>query len=97
LKQLGYPPAALEWAKKLTEKDMAVIDGSAHYNRVAPEDEVRKLKILRGHLKQGQFVTKIRKVFTKREMDSDLEFIRATFDGVNDDMEYFAMLPTSPP
>lgn len=97
LRQMGYPPATLEWAKKLTEKDMAVIDGAARYNRQAPAEDIQKLKILRGHLKQGQFVTKIRKVFTKREMDSDLEFIRAAFDGVNDDMEYFAMLPTSPP
>lgn len=97
LNQLGYPPATLEWAKKLTEKDMAVIDGSAPYNRQAPSEDIQKLKLLRGHLKQGQFITKIRKVFTKREMDTDLEFIRATFGGRNDDMEYFAMLPTSPP
>jgi hypothetical protein len=58
---------------------------------------VDKLKLLKGHVKLGQFVTKIRKVFSKAEMEVDLVFVRATVGGQNDDVEYFSILPTSPP
>jgi hypothetical protein len=97
VRQLGFQPANLEWAKKLTAKDMDVIDGTARYNRNAPKADIDNLKLLRGHLKEGQFVTKIRKVFTKRECDADLVFVPATLFREKDDMEYFTMLPTSPP
>src|SRR5262249_13333317 len=40
--------------------------------REAPADDLKQLKILTGHLKEGQFVTKFRKTFTKAEMDDDL-------------------------
>ena len=56
-----------------------------------------KLKLLKGHVKKGQFVTKVRKVFTKGEMEADLEFVRAKVDAQDDDIEYFSILPTSPP
>ena len=78
IQQAGFQPATLEWAKKLTAKDMAVIDGSAPYNRQAPKADIDNLKLLRGHLKQGQFITKIRKPFNKREMNGDLVFTRAS-------------------
>jgi hypothetical protein len=91
------PLEKIEWAKKLTARDMDVIDGTARYNRSAPRADIDNLKLLRGHLKEGQFVTKIRKAFTKRECDADLVFVPATLFREKDDMEYFTMLPTSPP
>jgi Uncharacterized protein conserved in bacteria (DUF2330) len=96
-RQQRLEPAALEWAKKITAKDIAILDGQRPYNRDAPAEDVRKLKLLKGHLKQGQFVTKVRKVFHKGEMDHDLAFVRAKVAGEEDDIEYFSILPTSPP
>jgi hypothetical protein len=90
-------PATLEWAKKITDKDVGVLDGKEKYSREAPREEVEKLKLLKGHVKKGQFVTKLRKVFGKDEMGSDLEFVRARVGDKDDDIEYFSILPTSPP
>ena len=50
-----------------------------------------------GHLKQGQFVTKFRKTFTKGEMEDDLLIVPAKLDKVEDRSEYEEILPTSPP
>lgn len=97
LAQRGSVPATLEWARKITQSDLDVLDGKKKYNREAPKEDVEKLRILKGHVKQGQFVTKFRKVFTKAEMSSDLEFVRAKLGGTDDDMEYVQILPTSPP
>ncbi len=97
LRQKGHEPAALEWAKKITAKDVAVLEGKEPYGRDAPKEEVAKLKLLRGHVKQGQFVTKVRKVFGKDEMGEDLEFVRARVGEKDDNIEYFSILPTSPP
>jgi len=97
LRQKRQEPTTLEWAKKITESDVAILEGKKPYNRDAPKEDVEKLKMLKGHVKQGQFVTKLRKVFTKAEMDHDLEFVRARVDGQDDDIEYFSILPTSPP
>ena len=97
LRQKGVEPATLEWARKITDADLAVIDGTRAYNREAPKADVDKLKLLRGHVKKGQFVTKFRKVFAKAEMGADLEFVRARVGDADDDMEYVQILPTSPP
>jgi hypothetical protein len=97
LRRKNQQPATLEWAKKITENDIAVMLGQKPYNRNAPKEDVDKLKLLKGHLKQGQFVTKLRKVFTKAEMNDDLVFARASIADKNDDIEYFSILPTSPP
>jgi len=86
----------LEWAKKITAKDIGFLEGRK-FNRDAPSEEVNKLKLLRGHIRQGQFLTKVRKVFQTREMDSDLLITRAKVKGAHDDIEYFSILPTSPP
>jgi hypothetical protein len=90
-------PATLEWAKKITDKDLGLLDGSEKYNRDAPKADVENLKLLKGHVQKDQFVTKMRKVFTKGEMSDDLEFTRARIDDKDDDIEYFSILPTSPP
>jgi hypothetical protein len=96
-RQKRREPATLEWAKKITDKDIGVLEGREKYNRQAPAEDVQKLKLLKGHVQKGQFVTKVRKVFHKAEMDRDLEFVRAKVGGQDDDIEYFSILPTSPP
>jgi hypothetical protein len=65
--------------------------------REAPAEDLKQLKILAGHLKEGQFVTKFRKTFTKAEMDDDLLIVPAKLGNAEDDSEYEEILPTSPP
>jgi hypothetical protein len=65
--------------------------------REAPADDLKALKILAGHLKDGQFVTKFRKTFTKGEMEEDLLIIPAQLGKAQDHSEYEEILPTSPP
>ncbi len=65
--------------------------------REAPEKDVKDLKILAGHLKEGQFVTKFRKTFTKGEMNDDLLILQAKLGEAVDHSEYEEILPTSPP
>jgi hypothetical protein len=96
-RQQGREPATLEWAKKITDKDIAVIEGKEKYNREAPAEDIEKLKLLKGHVQKGQFVTKFRKIFAKAEMETDLELVRAKVNGQDDNIEYYSILPTSPP
>src|SRR5213079_1050450 len=65
--------------------------------REAPKEDLDKLKILKGHLKSGQFVTKIRKTFTRGEMSDDLLIVQAKLGKAQDVSEYDEVLPTSPP
>jgi hypothetical protein len=65
--------------------------------REAPADDLKGLKILVGHLKEGQFVTKFRKTFTKGEMEDDLLIVPAKLGSALDHSEYEEILPTSPP
>jgi hypothetical protein len=65
--------------------------------REAPEKDVQGLKILAGHLKEKQFVTKIRKTFARGEMNEDLEIVPAKLGQAEDHSEYDEVLPTSPP
>jgi hypothetical protein len=65
--------------------------------REAPEKDVKALKLLLGHLKEGQFVTKFRKTFTRGEMDDDLLIVPAKLGDAVDTSEYEETLPTSPP
>jgi hypothetical protein len=74
-----------------------MIDGTVPFDREADAQAVKQLKLLRGHVHQGQWVTKIRRVFRRGEMGEDLEFVRARLGGAPDDMEYVYILPTSPP
>jgi hypothetical protein len=97
LRQQRHQPATLEWARKITAGDIAVLEGKKPYNREAPKEDVEKLKLLKGHVKPGQFVTKLRKVFHKDEMTDDLAFTRARVGDKDDDLEYVSILPTSPP
>lgn len=96
-KHPGRTLSTLEWSRRLTEADLAVLTGEAPFDRQAPEEDVKKLAILGGILKKGQFVTKCRHVFWKDEMDEDLVFVEASFKGKKDSVEHVEILPTSPP
>ncbi len=96
-KSRGYLPPTLEWAKKLTEKDIAMASGTMKFNRESPAAEVAKMKCLAGHIKEGQFITKIHRTLRPEEMSDDLTMIRAGIKGRNDDIEYYQALPSSPP
>ena len=65
--------------------------------REAPAADLKQMKILFGHLKEGQFITKFRKTFTKAEMNDDLLVVPAKLGGAEDRSEYEEILPTSPP
>jgi hypothetical protein len=65
--------------------------------RSAPAKDVKQLKLLSGHLKEGQFLTKLRKTFTKGEMNDDLLIVPAKMGQADDTSEYQEILPTSPP
>jgi hypothetical protein len=65
--------------------------------REAPKPDVKQLKLLSGHLKQGRFLTKFRKTFTKGEMNEDLLIVPAKLGQAVDSSEYEEILPTSPP
>ena len=93
----SWQPARLEWAKKLTDQDLNVLTGAAPFGREADPAAVKNLRLLRGHLRHGQTITKLRKVFIRGEMGNDLVFQRARLAGTMDDMEYEYILPTSPP
>ncbi len=65
--------------------------------RHAPDEDVRQLQQLAGHLRDGAFVTKFRKIFARDEMNDDLLIIPARYEGAEDESEYQEILPTSPP
>jgi hypothetical protein len=79
----------LEWCQKVRPNGFLV--------REAPAEDVRQLQILAGHLQEGRFLTKFRKVFTREEMNDDLLFERARIGDAEDTSEYEEMLPSSPP
>ena len=94
----AFPDGAqLEWSGKLTEKRLECLSDPAKYNREAPAEEKKRLAILRGHLKQDWYLTKLRKSFRKDEMTHDLDLVPARIQGVADELDYVSILPTSPP
>jgi hypothetical protein len=93
----NWQPARLEWAKKITQRDLDVLTGAAPFDRQADADAVKNLALLQGHIRPDQTITKLRKVILRDEMGGDLVFERARLAGVPDDMEYEYILPTSPP
>jgi hypothetical protein len=65
--------------------------------REAPADDVRSLSQLAGHLEEGLFITKFRKIFCRDEMNADLVLGPARHGEQEDTSEYQEILPTSPP
>jgi hypothetical protein len=138
----GRIPTTMEWSRKLTAKDIAVLKGDAPYSekvpdvdegftqadlkdakkaeaiykviqgrlakcqqdrpigylvREAPADDVRSLQQLAGHVREGGFITKFRKIFLRDEMNDDLEMVPARYGDAADSSEYEELLPVSPP
>jgi len=65
--------------------------------REAPADDVKNLQQLAGHLSEGLFITKFRKIFARDEMNDDLTLVPARYNGAEDNSEYEELLPVSPP
>ena len=65
--------------------------------REAPKEDVAALTQLAGHMQEGKFVTKFRKIFLKDEMNEDLIIIPARYNDAEDKSEYEEILPVSPP
>ncbi len=98
LRLAGHTPASLMWAKKITAKDIDTLSGTQPFDRRVPQptlDQMDKLKLLKGSVAQGQFITKIRKSFTHDELNDDLVFVNAEINGQTDDTEYFETTPAS--
>jgi hypothetical protein len=138
----GCIPTTMEWSRKLTAKDVAILKGDAPYSekvpdvdegftqadlknpqkaqaiykviqgrlakahqdrplgylvREAPAEDVRGLQQLAGHMREGGFITKFRKIFQRSEMNDDLEMTPARYRDVDDTSEYEELLPVSPP
>jgi hypothetical protein len=138
----GHIPTTMEWARRLTEQDLAVLQGKAPYGEIVPDvdegfteadmkdakrtqaiikviqarlakahqdhplgykvrhvpnDDIRALQELLGHLQAGLFITKFRKTFARDEMTDDLVIVPARYGSENDTSEYQEILPTSPP
>jgi hypothetical protein len=102
----GFTPADVKDPKKAEEVYKTIRERLDKYRkdrpggylvREAPAEDLKQLKVLAGHLKEGQFVTKIRKTFTRGEMADDLLIIPAKLGNAEDHSEYEEVLPTSPP
>jgi hypothetical protein len=65
--------------------------------REAPAQDVKDLQQLAGHLTDGWFITKFRKIFARDEMNDDLAIVPARYNGTEDVSEYEEILPSSPP
>jgi hypothetical protein len=64
--------------------------------RHAPGEDLEGLKQLVGHLRPGQFLTKLRKTFTRDELSDDLRLVPARLGNVEDASEYTEELAASP-
>jgi hypothetical protein len=89
-------PAAMKTVQKRLETYRKERPGG-YLVREAPADEVKALKLLSGHLKEGQFLTKFRKTFARDEMNDDLVIVPAKVGKAEDRSEYEEILPSSPP
>jgi hypothetical protein len=65
--------------------------------RDTPPEDVNQLRLLVGHLQEGQVLTKLRKIFTKAEMEDDLFLIPAKLGRAEDWSDYEEALSSSPP
>lgn len=68
-----------------------------YLTRHAPTEDLGKLRELIGHLEEGKFITKFRKIFARDEMNDDLIIVAAREGQREDFSEYEEILPTSPP
>lgn len=62
--------------------------------REVPQDEVKTLTRLKGHLQEGMWITKFRKIMRKDEMENDLVLAEVPKQL---EQTYIRIMPTSPP
>jgi hypothetical protein len=102
----GFTRADLRDSKKAQAVYKVIRQRLAKYRKERPggylvrealAKDIKQLKLLAGHLKKGQFLTKFRKTFTKGEMGNDLLILPAKLGKAEDHSEYEEILPTSPP
>jgi hypothetical protein len=62
--------------------------------REASKEDLASLPFLKGHLREGQFLTKFVRVFTKGEMAEDLELVAAQAGQARDESEHDELLRT---
>jgi len=65
--------------------------------RHVPAEDLKGIDQLAGHMQEGLFITKFRKIFCRDEMNEDLELVPAREGEREDRSEYQEVLPTSPP
>src|SRR5262249_39680136 len=63
-------------------------------NRQAPDEDVKGLARLKGHLQKGKWLTKFRKIIRKDEMAEDLVLVPVK---EGEEQDYTRIMPTSPP
>ena len=63
----------------------------------APNEDVKNLQQLTGHMAESWFITKFRKIFARDEMNDDLNIVPARYNGAEDHSEYEELFPVSPP
>jgi hypothetical protein len=61
--------------------------------REAPASDVKDLQQLAGHLAEGLFITRFRKIFARDEMNDDLSIVPARYNDTEDTSEYEEILP----
>jgi len=88
-----WQPTTLEWAKKLTSRDIGMLGTSFVPDRTDREMTFRQLRNLRGHLREGQWLTRMRRTFARSEMVEDLTPVPAQLGGTPDEIEYTEMMP----
>ncbi|MSU78170.1 MAG: DUF2330 domain-containing protein [Gemmataceae bacterium] len=135
----GHMPSRLEWAKRLTADDIAILSGDQPYSeaipdpdfgftrqdlndprraaavmkviqhrlakyrqdrprgylvREGPKEDLKTLGVLKGHLQQGQMLTKFYHTFTRDEMNDDLVLTQAKIGDAEDTSEHEELLRT---
>jgi hypothetical protein len=93
-------PQRAEAIKKVIRSRLAKAEKDRPFGylvREAPADDVKNLQQLAGHLAEGGFITKFRKIFARDEMNDDLAIVPARYYFAEDQSEYEELLPVSPP
>jgi hypothetical protein len=99
----GFTAADLKDPKKAEAVYKVILERLAKYRkerpsgylvREAPNADIKLLKLLVGHLKEGLFLTKLRKTFTRGDMNDDLLIVPARLGQAEDSSEYQEILPT---
>ncbi len=86
-RKIALPQSKLEYAKRLKGADLDKLDKGLvpipQSSQTMGEAQQHDFKGLKGWLKKGEYLTKVRRVFRKEEMTDDLELAFA-----NDNEEY---------